>query len=97
MPSFILEAFLLGLSTGPICLAYCAPVLVPFMLAAEKYTFIRTVRTLSLFLLGRFVGYMIIGLLSGLVGSTLFQHEGGTLPAIVTLIKGIKLLVFGLL
>ncbi len=97
MPSFILEAFLLGLSTGPVCLAYCAPVLVPFVLAAEKYTLIRTVRMLSLFLLGRFVGYMIIGLLSGLVGSTLFQHEGGTLPAVVSLIMGVTLLVFGLL
>lgn len=97
MPSFILEAFLLGLSTGPVCLAYCAPVLVPFVLAAEKYTLVRTVRMLSLFLLGRFVGYMIIGLLSGLVGSKLFQNEGGSLPAIVSLIMGVTLLVFGLL
>lgn len=97
MPSFLLEALLLGLSTGPVCLAYCAPVLVPFVLAAEKYTFIKTVRMLSLFLLGRFGGYMIIGLLSGLLGNRLLGHEGGTLPAVVSLIIGVALLIFGLL
>jgi sulfite exporter TauE/SafE len=97
MPSYLPEALLLGLSTGPICLAYCAPVLVPLVLAAEKYTLIRTVRLLSLFLLGRFIGYMTIGLLSGLIGSAIFRHEGGTLPALVSLAMGVALLIFGLL
>ena len=32
----VLEAILLGLSTGTYCTMYCAPVLIPFCLAAKK-------------------------------------------------------------
>lgn len=97
MPSFLLEAFLLGLSTGPICLAYCAPVVVPYVLADEKYSLPRTIRLLSLFLSGRFFGYMVIGLLTGLVGGTLSRFERGSLPAVISIAMGSSLLFFGLL
>lgn len=67
----MLRGFLLGLANGTSCLAFCAPVLVPFFLSEN-----RSVRgnlvTLLKFLGGRLIGYLIFGLLawlaSGLIG-----------------------------
>lgn len=52
------EALLLGLASGPACLASCGPVLVPSMLAGDGGVS-RNSRYLSLFLGARFVGYLL--------------------------------------
>jgi sulfite exporter TauE/SafE len=64
------SGFLLGLATGPSCLAFCAPVLVPYLLA-EGHGPRRSASLLGFFLLGRLLGYLLFGLAAGLVGSLL--------------------------
>ncbi|HMD83076.1 MAG TPA: sulfite exporter TauE/SafE family protein [Terriglobia bacterium] len=52
------EALVLGLSSGPACLASCGPVLVPSLLA-ERAGVRRGTRYLSTFLGARFLGYLL--------------------------------------
>jgi len=95
--AYLIEAFLLGLSTGPICLAYCAPVLAPLIVSLdEPHRYSRTTRLLGLFLVGRLAGYLCVGLVAGLIGSRIFSP--GTGPVwVITLLMGIALVVFGLM
>ena len=53
------EAFLLGISSGPVCLASCSPVLLP-VLAAERQPARGTGIVLGKFLAGRLAGYLVM-------------------------------------
>lgn len=67
-----MQGFLLGLANGTTCLAFCAPVLVPFLL--EEGTNVRqNLMTLLKFLGGRLGGYMLFGLLAWATGSLLLR------------------------
>jgi sulfite exporter TauE/SafE len=68
------EGFILGLSTGAVCVAYCGPVLLPFILG-EGTTVKQNAKSVGLFLGGRLVAYILVGFLSGLVGLTLVKHS----------------------
>lgn len=67
-----MEGFLLGLTSGGTCLAYCAPVLVPLMLGAG-----RSARgnglLLAEFLFGRLGGYLLFGLLAWWTGQQILD------------------------
>lgn len=67
---FLAEAFALGLSSGPACLASCGPVLVP-VLAAERKAPGGTGLVLGEYLAGRFSGYLAFALLAWALGLTL--------------------------
>jgi len=66
------EGILLGLSTGAICLAYCGPVLIPYMLGQSK-----SIKTnfvyVSFFLSGRLLAYIVIGIIAGIAGTIFLQ------------------------
>lgn len=67
-----MQGFLLGLTNGTTCLAFCAPVLVPFLLGEGKNVR-QNVGTLLQFLAGRLGGYLIFGLLAWAVGQFMNQ------------------------
>jgi hypothetical protein len=64
----ISEALLLGLATGPVCLATCGPVVTPWMLA-QPGGILRQGRQLGLFLTARLAGYLAFAVAAWLVGS----------------------------
>jgi sulfite exporter TauE/SafE len=68
------EGFILGLSTGAVCVAYCGPVLLPFILG-EGTTVLQNTKSVGLFLGGRLVAYILVGFLSGLAGVELVRHS----------------------
>jgi sulfite exporter TauE/SafE len=73
-----MHGFLLGLTNGTTCLAFCAPVLVPFLLG-EGRSIRQSLVTLLEFLGGRMAGYALFGVLAWATGSLLTQatpHEG---------------------
>jgi len=76
------EALVLGLSSGPACLASCGPVLVPSLLA-EGAGVRRGTRYLSTFLGARFLGYL------------LFAAVAWELGALVSLSPAPRLLIMG--
>ncbi len=72
----ILEAMLLGLSTGTFCTMYCGPVLIPFLCGSEEIGYKRNAELTGVFLLSRLVMYFILGAVFGAMGilaSTFFD------------------------
>jgi sulfite exporter TauE/SafE len=63
-----MTGFLLGLANGTSCLAFCAPVLVPYLLA-EGDGARRAASLLGRFMVGRAIGYVAFGVVAGLVGA----------------------------
>lgn len=90
------EAFILGLSMGPACLGYCAPVCVP-LLACERRPWRAGARMLGLFLLGRLAGYSLVGLLVGAAGTLLLGNINPAVWGGVRILMGLLLILFGLL
>ena len=90
------SGFLLGLSTGVVCLAYCGPVLIPFMMG-EGNTINRNLRSVALFLAGRLVAYVLIGLLAGIIGSTLLQPSAikTVFMGMVYILLSVLLIIYG--
>jgi sulfite exporter TauE/SafE len=70
-----MKGFLLGLSNGTACLAFCAPVLVPYWLSATRSAR-HHLRLLSEFLLGRLLGYLAFGVVAWWTGGLLASHRG---------------------
>jgi sulfite exporter TauE/SafE len=88
--------FILGLSTGVVCLAYCGPVLVPYLMG-EGNNISRNVRSVSLFLSGRLAAYLIIGMLSGIIGTSLLQPSAIKVVflGILYILLAVLLIVYG--
>jgi sulfite exporter TauE/SafE len=61
--SSVAEALALGFGSGPVCLASCGPVLLPW-LGAEPRELRTTGRLLALFLSGRLAGYLIFAVVA---------------------------------
>ena len=97
MLSHLAQAFVLGLSMGPACLGYCAPVCVPLLGSGEQSNWRATARHLGIFLLGRLAGYTVIGGIAGLAGAFLFREARGTLWGSMHLAMGMMLVLFGAL
>lgn len=67
-----MQGFLLGLSSGAVCSAYCAPVLVPYLLG-EKRDVAQNFMALLQFLTGRLLGYLAVGLLAWGIDKSILQ------------------------
>lgn len=88
----MLEAFLLGLSTGIICITSCAPSAVP-LLVSRDWNFRRNSAGTVLFFFGRLVGYLLFGLAVGSTGAFL---RGYVNPLLEIRISSIAYLLTGL-
>ena len=71
-----MEGFLLGLGSGTACMAYCYPVLLPYILSEGKALRAGYGR-LAFFLAGRLMGYIAIGAVSGAIGGLLTLSKTG--------------------
>jgi hypothetical protein len=67
------EAVVLGLSTGTYCALYCAPVILPFLFSEEAAGGGKNALYIVLFMLGRLLGYLVIGFVLGISGSLAIQ------------------------
>ena len=64
----ILEAVLLGLSTGTYCTMYCAPVLIPFLCGCDKTGYKRNAGLIGSFLGARLITYFVLGAVFAALG-----------------------------
>lgn len=94
--STAIELFIIGItvSFGP-CLAFCSPVILPYI-AATRHGWREGLRTTLIFLFTRLVAYCLLGLLAGGFGRLLTQwlHQFGYL---VFFIGGLFISLLGLL
>lgn len=92
----LVEGFLLGIASGGVCLTYCAPVLVPYLLGEA-----RTVRAnlvpVGGFLAGRLAGYMTFAILAWLSHRLLVERlpHQKALFGIITMGLALLLIVYG--
>ncbi|MGA3175342.1 MAG: sulfite exporter TauE/SafE family protein [Syntrophorhabdales bacterium] len=92
-----MEAFLLGLSSGVVCLAYCAPVLVPCLMAGSGST-ARTVGVVLRFLAGRLLGYLLFGLAAwGISESLLRSGYRESIIGLAYMVLAVALVLYGFL
>jgi sulfite exporter TauE/SafE len=90
-----MSGFLLGLANGTSCIAVCAPVLIPY-LVAEGRPVLWGFPLLWRFLAGRLLGYLLFGIAAGLLGSLLAGAPGHALVfGLVDLGLAVALLVYG--
>jgi len=82
------EALVLGLATGPVCLATCGPVVAPWMMVQPRGVRLHS-RQLLLFLAARLAGYMVFAAAVWLVGSSIPRAWNGR----TWLMGGIQLLL----
>lgn len=92
----ITSGFLLGLSTGPICMATCLPIVLPFAVsqdcgtsAAKRWLF------LGKFLAGRLAAYAATGVITGLIASRL-GFAGTKIGIYAWLVLSLLLIAYGL-
>jgi sulfite exporter TauE/SafE len=89
------EALTLGLATGPVCLATCGPVVVPWMLAQTEGAR-RQSRQLGLFLAGRLAGYLLFGVLAWGAGETIPRSWAGRpwFVGVVDVLLGVAMVAY---
>jgi len=86
------EALVLGLASGPACIAACGPVLVPAMLTGQG-GMRPGVRTLSVFLAARLMGYLLFAVVAWELGTL-----ASLLPASrMLLMGGVNVILAGVL
>jgi len=92
-----MHGLLLGLSNGTVCLAYCAPVLVPFLLGEGRNTR-RNFFVVTEFLLGRLAGYLLFAILAWITSRLLLEKisRRGLVLGLVYLVLSGFLFVYGL-
>jgi len=90
------EGFVLGLSTGAVCIAYCGPVLVPYLMG-EGRSVVKSAGVVALFLSGRLAAYLLMGTLAGLLGKAFLQTAGfkSILMGITNMALAVMLLLYG--
>ncbi len=90
------KGLLLGIASGGVCLAYCAPVLVPYLLGAG-----RTIRgsgaSIALFLGGRLAGYLLFAVLAWATQFTVVEQlpYRNAVAGIATAVLALLLIVYG--
>ena len=90
------EGFLLGIASGGVCLAYCTPVLVPYLLGEGE-----PVRSSAIavggFLGGRLVGYLAFAILAWLTHFALVDHlpHQRIVIGVATVILALLLIAYG--
>lgn len=71
-----MEGLLLGLANGTVCLSYCAPVLVPYIVGSGE-PLGRNFKALGAFLIGRLGGYLLFAVLAWLFHRFILEQLPG--------------------
>ncbi|MBP2649262.1 MAG: hypothetical protein H6Q74_87 [Firmicutes bacterium] len=93
----MVQGFFLGLSTGAVCLAYCAPTLVPYILGEGKGVW-QTSIIVAQFLGGRLLGYLFFAVIAWGLNCSLVNQLGSNEGAIgvIYIILAAALALYGL-
>jgi len=92
----VLKALLLGLSTGAVCLGYCAPVFLPLMLAEERKPFRAKLMPFLQFIAGRFIAYLVFGLIVGWAGARFGSKSSDLVIGLSFLGLAVLMVLYGL-
>lgn len=93
----MLQGLLLGFSSGTACLASCAPVILPYLLSGDR-SVRANVLDLTLFLAGRFAGYLCFGVLAWLTREFLLSDPviRSRFTGIASVFLGVAMVLYNL-
>jgi sulfite exporter TauE/SafE len=80
MITTLAEGFLLGLATGTSCLATCGPVYAPYLMQYER-NLLKSLLAICELSAGRFLSYLIVGALAGMLGRHVYFEGKGLITA----------------
>lgn len=91
----LMKGFFLGLSNSVTCVAYCTPVLIPYMLGEGK-SVAQNFITLTQFLLGRLAGYLVFAFVAWLINLTILERleEKGLFIGVLYIVFSCFLMVY---
>jgi hypothetical protein len=92
----VAEGLLLGIASGGACLAYCAPVLIPYLLG-EARTVGGNAVLVGCFLGGRLIGYLSFGVLAWLMHVALVEDlpHRTIMAGLITIGLAVLLIAYG--
>ena len=82
---YLSEGFLLGLATGHLCIATCGPIYTPFLMQ-RKFNLTQSLFALLKISVGRFVTYLLFGIIAGLLGQQIGSINRAWFTAIAYLL-----------
>jgi hypothetical protein len=85
------ESFILGLSSGSACIASCGIVMFPYLMSGSSGVK-GIVKDVTLFLISRFVVYLMLATLAWYFGQAIFSN-----PVVRNIVPGILYIVFAVL
>lgn len=91
----IITPLLVGLSSGMYCVVSCIPFFTPVMISEER-TKRENIIFLGKFLLGRFFGYMLFGLIIGYIGQWFVDKNLKTILNIAMIILSVLIITHAL-
>ena len=95
MREIFIIPFLLGLSTGVYCLAYCIPFVAPVMVFEPREKK-KDFSVISKFILGRFFGYLVFGAVFGYLGQRIDNVNINLMMFIALMILSLVLILQGI-
>jgi len=88
----LIEGFVLGISTGTICLLTCTPVYLPYLISEDRSLTKSFGKVLEISI-GRFLAYLLFGAAAGWVGSSLPQQQRTLFTGISYILLSLFLIV----
>lgn len=85
-----IRGFMLGLASGTVCVAYCAPILVPYLLSKGQNT-LSNLLTILYFMAGRLAGYLLFAVLAwaaGMAAAASIKNEKAVFGVIYIVLAG---------
>ncbi len=95
MYNLFIQPFLLGLSVGLYCFAYCLPFVGPY-LVSEKRRGIENFKVILQFITGRFFGYLLFGAFFGYLGEKIASPTVNLILIISLMVLSIFLILHAL-
>jgi sulfite exporter TauE/SafE len=91
------QGFILGLSTGVVCVAYCGPVLIPYLMS-ESGGLKKSYLLVAVFLTGRLTAYLLTAVLAGIIGQAVTQQSDNRtfFMGIAYMLLSLMLIAYGL-
>jgi sulfite exporter TauE/SafE len=89
---YFTEGFVLGITTGHICLATCGPIYSSFLMQKNQTAFRYFTATLEISL-GRFITYIIVGAIAGLLGQQISESYRAYFTVTAYILFSVYLLV----
>lgn len=92
MEDFLIQPFLLGISTGIFCFTYCVPFIAPYLVSEER-KLAKNFKVILEFIFGRLGGYILFGAIFGYLGERI-SNQAVNLILIISLMVLSMFLIF---